>query len=103
MIYKNNMELPDDIMKHLQYTDNGFMGIHFVFKFENGYGASIIPHYMTPYDNDPDELANWELAVIKFNGEDWELNYNTPITDDVEICYNDKEVETLLRRIKELE
>ncbi len=52
-------------------------GIQAVFRFENGYGASVINH-MGSY--------GVELAVLQFTGEgtdDWELCYTTPITDDV--------------------
>lgn len=52
-------------------------GIQAIFRFENGYGASVINH-MGSY--------GVELAVLQFTGEgtdDWGLCYTTPITDDV--------------------
>lgn len=52
-------------------------GIQAIFRFENGYGASVINHSGS---------YGVELAVLRFTGEgtdDWELCYTTPITDDV--------------------
>jgi hypothetical protein len=48
-----------------------------VFRFPNGYGASVI--------NDGYGKANesFELAVIKFTGNDFKLVYDTPVTGDV--------------------
>lgn len=48
-----------------------------VVRFPNGYGASIINHSGS---------YGVELAVIGFHGagrEDWQLLYDTPITNDV--------------------
>ena len=76
-------------------------GVQYLFKFENGYGASVIKDEVS-YGHNHDL---WELAVIKFDNEcdsDFNLCYETPITDYVEGCLTDKEVRSLLRRIKEL-
>ena len=78
-----------------------FGGVQYLFKFENRYGASVIKHNGS-YGHGRDL---WELAVIKFNsdsGDDWDLNYDTPITDDVEGWLTDEDVRNLLQRIKEL-
>lgn len=53
-------------------------GEQIVYQFPNGYGASVIP--MADYHTgtfDPDAV---EVAVL---GPDGEINYDTPITDDV--------------------
>lgn len=74
-------------------------GIHYVFKFGNQYGASVIKHYVS-YGHEQDL---WELAVIKFNYENaWHLNYDTEITDDVIGYLTDEEVRELLKKISEL-
>lgn len=75
-------------------------GVQYVFKFENGYGASIVKHDYS-YGGSGDL---WELAVIKWNedGSDWDLNYDTCITDDVIGYLDDEAVRRLLERIKEL-
>ena len=78
------------------------VGTHYVFRFENGYGASVIKAYWT-YGGMKDL---WELAVIRFFGEDnneYKLDYNTEITDDVCGYKNDDDIRELLARIKTLE
>ena len=48
---------------------------HTVYKFANGYGASVI-HGIFTYGT--------ELAVIKFNDDEcWKITFKTSITDDV--------------------
>ena len=83
------------------YTDNHMDGIQYVFRFENDYGASVIKNNGSYGHND--DL--WELAVLKFYGPDecqWDLNYETPITDDVIGWQTDEQIRDLLKRIKEL-
>lgn len=74
-------------------------GIHRVFKFENGYGASIIKSWYS-YGGGEDLF---ELAVIKFTDDDnYNLCYDTPITDDVVGHLENDKVLELLQAIKEL-
>ena len=75
-------------------------GIQYMFRFENNYGASVVKHFGS-YGHE-DDL--WELAVIKFDAEtgEWNLIYDTEITDDVLGCQTDEETRDLLKRIKEL-
>ena len=56
-------------------------GTQVVHKFDNGYGASVIRHSFS-YGND---RGLFELAVLKFipDTDDFDLDYDTPITDDV--------------------
>jgi len=74
------------------------------FKFDNGYGASVIKHYGSyGYENDL-----FELAVLFFIEEDGEvvssgITYDTPITDDVVGYLTNDEVLDLLLKIKKLE
>ena len=78
--------------------DNELGGIMYRFKFRNNYRASVVKHKYS-YGSDKDL---WELAVIRFRGDDWELDYDTPITSDVEGYLTDKKVRALLHRIKDL-
>ena len=74
-------------------------GIQYIFRFENGYGASIVKHSFS-YGHEKDL---WELGVLFNYGEDrWHLTYETPITEDVEGNLTDEDVRNLLKRIKEL-
>ena len=73
-------------------------GVQYVFKFQNGYGASVV-RFRYSYGRERDL---WELAVIKFNGDDWQLTYDTPITSDVVGYLNDAGVAELLNDINAL-
>lgn len=74
-------------------------GIHqWMFKFENEYGASVIKHYGS-YGFERDLF---ELAVIKFDGNDFNLCYETPITDNVIGNLTNDEVLDCLERIRKL-
>lgn len=68
-------------------------GICYRFKFENGYGASIIKHGGS-YGFEEDL---WEVAVLKND----DLCYDTPVTCDVEGYCNDKEVNRILKFLKD--
>lgn len=66
-----------------------------IFKFENGYGASVIKHYGSyGYEEDL-----FELAVLNSAGD---LCYDTPITSDVIGHLTNDEVLKLLEKIKNL-
>jgi len=77
---------------------SGMGGIQKIYRFQNGYGASVIQF---PFSRGK-ELNLYELAVIKFNPElpeDWGIVYDTPITDDVIGYLSDLEVDELLNKI----
>jgi hypothetical protein len=81
-------------MAELTKIDRGVRGTQWRADFPNGYGVSIIqgPHtYGAPE-------GKFELPVLK----DGELNYDTPITDDVIGRLDWPEVEELIERIKAL-
>lgn len=70
-----------------------------IFKFENGYGASVIKHWGS-YGFDDDLF---ELAIIEFYGDStYHITYDTPITDDVIGYLNNDEVMEYLEKIKKL-
>ncbi len=80
-------------------SDYKALGRQKIYKFPNGYGASIIrTRYSYGY-----KKGLWELAVIKFyiNGK-CDLCYDTPITDDVIGNLKWNEVEEYLEKIKNL-
>lgn len=76
----------------------GVGGEQRVFRFENGYGASVVCHSFS-YGG-PQGL--YELGVIKWDGEDWHLTYETPITDDVIGYLSTIDVDNLLSQIAAL-
>lgn len=78
----------------VESNDNVNGGIQKVYKFPNGYGASVIKG---PYTYGG-KKGLWELAVLK--GE--ELCYDTDITSDVIGHLNDPEMDAILRQIERL-
>ncbi|MCO0831936.1 hypothetical protein NFX39_02345 [Fructobacillus sp. W13] len=70
-----------------------------VYKFSNGYGASVVFHFGSyGYEN-----GLCEIAVLKFddNGR-YDICYTTPITEDVIGYADDKTRDEVLKQIKEL-
>lgn len=67
-----------------------------IYKFPNGYGASIIKLKYIYF--------GIEIAVLKFdeNGN-WEIDYSTPITNDVIGGMNEERRDELLQQIFDLE
>lgn len=87
-------EFEDNLIKKKSVFD----GVQYLFRFPNDYGASVVKHWGS-YGHDRDL---WELAVLVFDGDMWELTYDTEITDDVEGYLTDQDVLELLRRIQAL-
>lgn len=90
-----NMEKFKDYLFKAQFL---FDGAQYVFRFPNNYGASIVKHFGS-YGG-KDDL--WELAVLRFDGDDWRLTYDTEITDDVLGYLSNQDVLDLLQRIQDL-
>ena len=80
---------------HKNYPDTGVQAKHF---FDNGYGVSVVSFPGSYGFRD----GLYESAVLKGTEEDWELCYNSVITDDVLGYQSEEEVEDLLRQIKNL-
>lgn len=93
------------------YEDSydGQNGAHYLFRFDNGYGASVIKtFYSCGYYDDL-----WELAVIKFTDNmkkgslgpgDYEIIYDNSIMDGrcVMGWLTDEEVRYILHKIKSI-
>ena len=54
-------------------------GTQSLYRFDNGYGASVV---QGPYTYGGSQ-GLWELGVIAWDGDEYGLTYETPITDDV--------------------
>ena len=86
----------------------GMAGTQKLWRFENGFGASVIQFKMMTgrYGSYTDDDTEWELAVIKFeDGDDDEtftLTYDTPITDDVIGHLQGKDIVKILKKIQKL-
>ena len=66
-----------------------------IYKFKNGYGASVIQHDFSYGSKD----GKWELGVLDPADQ---LTYDTPITSDVIGHLTVEGVEDILQEIKEL-
>lgn len=73
-------------------------GIQMLFRFPNGLGASIVRHSMSYGGRE----GLFELAVIKWSGDDFELDYTTPITNDVLGWLTPEDAAQVLKKIKNL-
>lgn len=71
-------------------------GTQRIYRYDNNRGASVVKHNYS-YGGD---AGLYELAVIRFNGGDWKIDYKTRITSDVEGWLTPEQVEGYLRRIK---
>lgn len=75
-------------------------GVQKIYKFGNGYGASVIRSIFSKGH----EEGLWELAVIDIYEDGYfELCYDTPITDDVIGNLTGEEVNEYLKKIKDLQ
>ena len=70
-------------------------GKQYVFKFQNGFGASVVQHRFS-YGGDK---GLWELGVLDNEGR---LTYDTEITDDVIGYLSESEVQEVLNQIRKL-
>ena len=73
-----------------------YNGIHKIYKFANGYGASVVCHDGS-YGG---KSGLWELAVLDKDGK---LSYDTPVTNDVIGWLDEDAVEELLAKIEALD
>lgn len=69
-----------------------------VHRFDNGYGASVL---CLPGSYGYQQ-GLFELAVLSFYEDDYEINYNTPITDDVLGWLTQEDVDRYLEKIEGL-
>lgn len=82
--------------RYLVENKNVYGGTQRIYKFPNGYGASVIRHQGSyGFKN-----GLWELAVLDSSGD---LCYSTPITNDVIGHLTDEEVILKLNEIRGLQ
>lgn len=66
--------------------------------YDNGYGASVVKHQMS-YGGGNDLF---EIAVLKGNKDNWQICYDTYITNDVLGWQDDNDVANVLEEISKL-
>ena len=71
-------------------------GEQYLYRFENGFGASVVRHAYS-YGT---EQGLWELAVVRWRGDDFCITYDTKITNDVVGYLRDKRVTEILKTIE---
>lgn len=91
--------------KDIEFNPRTFgEGLHGLIFFENGYGVSVtrfkVGHSYGSYTNNDNE---WEVAIIYGDEKDWEIYYNTHITDDVIGHLSEGEVNWVMIQVQELE
>ena len=92
--------------KDIKFKPHRNYGLHGLIFFDNGYGVSVVrykseiglPDFLS-YTSNEDE---WELAVIKGKEDDWDLCYDTHITDDVIGHLSEGEVNWIMIQVQEL-
>lgn len=97
----NNLTIVRETFENVIVEEHGCNGgVQYIFRFENNYGASVVRHYFS-YGH---EQGLWELAVVRFYDDSmrFDIDYDTPITDDVLGYLNEEEICNVLRQIKEL-
>lgn len=81
-------------------------GLHGLIFFENGYGVSVVRYKasygVNNYSSYTSNDGEWEVAVIYGNKKDWEISYNTHITDDVLGHLTEGEVDWVMIQVQEL-
>ena len=80
---------------HSNYPDSGIAARHF---FPNGYGISVVRFPGSYGANE----GLYELAVLQGLEDEWEICYDTPITDDVMGYLTIEDVETVLNQVEKL-
>ena len=70
-------------------------GIQYLAFFPNLYGVSIVQNDHS-YGG---KNGLWELAVLEGDEDEWELTYDTPITDNVIGHLNENEVNEIVDKV----
>lgn len=85
---------------HVNYPGTGIGARHF---FDNGYGVSVV-RFTTSFGSGSygSEQGLYELAVLKGVEKNWEICYDTVITEDVLGYLTEEEVEVLLYEVENL-
>lgn len=85
---------PTEVHPHFPRISCYYGGTQKIFRFENGYGASVVSEYVVP---EYEVVKNrFELAVLDDKGK---LCYTTPITDDVIRYQTEDQIQEILMRI----
>lgn len=73
--------------------------------FPNGYGVSVVRYKMPfsrGYGSYTSNEEEWEVAILKGNKDEWDLCYDTEITNDVMGHLSEGEVNWVMLKVQEL-
>ena len=90
--------------KDLEFEPHHFNGLAAKMFFKNGYGISVVRFKMSngcygSYTNNDNE---WEIAILKAEENDYDLCYDTPITNDVLGFQTEQDVTNVMKKVQEL-
>jgi hypothetical protein len=82
-------------------------GYHGLIFFPNGYGVSVVRYksFYAPnngYSSYTSNDSEWEVAVLYGNENEWDITYNTEITDDVLGHLTEGEVDWVMLQVQQL-
>ncbi len=84
---------------------SGCTSVMLLIFFDNGYGLSVV-RFKSPlsktYSSYTSNGNEWEVAVIYGNEKDWQITYNTHITDDVMGHLTEGEVDWVMIQVQDL-
>jgi hypothetical protein len=90
-----------NVKDYIYSTTKHLGGVRELYKFPNGYGASVV---IGGFVNMFREEGAIEIAVLRFNKNDgtYDIDYTTPLTNDVIVVYSDDDCESVLEKIANL-
>ena len=93
--------------KDIEFKPHSFgEGLHGVIFFPNGYGVSVVrykaPNTTIRYSSYTSNDSEWEVAVIFGKQGNWQISYNTGITNDVIGHLTEGEVDWVMIQVQEL-
>lgn len=85
---------------HGSFPSSGIAARQF---FQNGYGVSVV-RFTTPFGSGSygADMGLYELAVLKGTEDDWNICYDTHITEDVLGYQTEEQIESVLNQIEKL-
>lgn len=91
-----------DLIKPTVEKPHAIGGTQRLYRFDNGYGASVVRFQFMGSGSYGADQGLWELAVVHYDGADFELVYDTPAADDVIGWLDEDAIQAKLREIRDL-
>ena len=88
----------DGFAKYQVGFDTIHNGVQYLYRFPNGFGASVVKHDYSYGSED----GLWEVARIKWGSTGWEFTTNHCDSGDITGWHSDEDVSTILAEIQDL-